>query len=196
MEPLIAFLRFVHIVGAVFMAWPLYALITVNERGRLGPPLGDRTDSYMENIIRGQAVRCAGYQIALLLSGLLLVWLPGSGLGALVSNWVLGLKVLLLLALMGLLSYIHFGLQPRLDALFIQEPGQAAIRPDAAAAIIRLRLRRKKIAATCLFLVLTLVLLGLQVHARFPSPLTVVLLLASALFAWHAYRSRLTYGWV
>lgn len=178
------------------MAWPLYALITVNERGRLGPPLGDRADTYMENIIRGQAVRCYGYQIALLLSGLLLVWLAGSGLGALVTNWVLGLKVLLLLALMGLLSYIHFSLQPRLDALFAQKPGQAAIRPDAAAAITGLRFRRKKIAATCLFLVLTLILLGLQVHARFPSLLTVALLLTSALFTWHAFRTRIPYGWV
>ena len=196
MDMLIAFLRFVHVLGAVFMAWPLYALITVNERGRLGPPLGDRADAYMENIIRGQAVRCYGFQLALLVSGILLVWLPGAGLGALVTNWVLGVKLLLLLILMGLLSYIHFSLQPRLDKLFAQAPGQAGIRPDAAAAIPRLRARRKKIAATCLFLVLTLILLGLQVHARFATPLTGALLLASALFAWHAYRTRIPYGWV
>lgn len=196
MESLIAFLRFFHIVGAVFMAWPLYALITVNERGRLGPPLGDRTDDYMENIIRGQAARCFAFQIALLVSGLLLIWLGGSGLGALITNWVLGVKLLLLIALMGLLSYIHFGLQPRLDALFGREAGQTAIGPGTAGTITRLRVRRKKIAATCLFLVLTLVLLGLQVYARFPLPVTAVLLLGSALFAWHAFRTRLPYGWV
>lgn len=150
----------------------------------------------MENIIRGQAVRCYSFQVALLVSGLLLIWLRGPGLAALVTDWVLGAKFLLLLVLMGLLSYIHFSLQPRLDALFTPETGQTAIGPVAAGAIPRLRVWRKKIAAVCLFLVLTLVLLGLQVHARFPLPVTAVLLLGSALFACHAFRTRLPYGWI
>lgn len=192
---LLAVLRFVHILGAVFMAWPLYALITVNERGRLGPPLGDRADAYLENIIRGMAIRCYAFQIAMLASGLLLIWLPGLGVSALVSNWVLGVKFLLLLTLMGLLSHVHLSVQPRLDRLFAEAAGQA-IPPDTAAVITRLRVRRKRMAATCLFLVLTLILLGLQVHSRFPSALTTVLLLASALFSWHAYRTRIPYGWV
>ncbi len=195
MDTLISFLRFAHILGVVFMAWPLYALITVNERGRLGPPLGDRADHYMENIIRGMAVRCYAFQIAVLASGLLLVWLRGLGLGALLTDWVLGVKFLLLLALMGLLSYVHFNLQPRLDGLFSQASGQAMPK-DLAAAITTLRLRRKKFAATCLFLVLAAVLLGLQVYARFPLLLTGVLLLGSALFAWRAFRTRIPYGWV
>jgi len=195
LDTLTAILRFVHVVGAVFMAWPLYALITVNERGRLGPPLGDRADSYMENIIRGQAVRCYAFQIALLLSGLLLIWFRGLGLSALWTNWVLTLKVLLLLALMSLLSHIHFGLQPRLDTLFARAANRV-IPSDVAAEIMGLRMRRKKIAATCLFLVLALILLGLQVFERFPSLLTVALLLASALFAWRAFRTHIPYGWV
>lgn len=33
------------------MAWPFYALVSVNQRARLGPPLGDRVDAYVENII-------------------------------------------------------------------------------------------------------------------------------------------------
>ncbi len=195
METLVAVLRFVHVLGAVFMAWPLYALITVNERGRLGPPLGDRADVYMENIIRGQAIRCFAFQFGLLISGLLLVWLRGPGLEALASNWVLALKVLLLLVLMGLLSYIHFSLQPRLDALFSGASPQT-LPLDTASAIVRLRTRRKKIAATCLLIVLTLILLGIQVYARYPYPLTVVLALASALFAWRAFHTRIPYGWV
>ncbi len=57
-------------------------------------------------------------------------------------------------------------------------------------------MRRKKIAATCLFLVLALILLGPQVFERFSSVLTLTLLLASALFAWHAFRTQIPYGWV
>jgi hypothetical protein len=37
-------LQFAHLLAVVFMAWPLYALITVNERGRLGSPLGEWAD--------------------------------------------------------------------------------------------------------------------------------------------------------
>lgn len=37
--------RFVHIVAVVFIAWPLYALMTVDERGALSPTLGGRADS-------------------------------------------------------------------------------------------------------------------------------------------------------
>jgi len=82
MDTIIAILRFIHLAGVVAMAWPLYALVTVNERGRLGPPLGDRADVYMENIIRGMAVRCYAFQITVLGSGLLLIWVRGLGLGA------------------------------------------------------------------------------------------------------------------
>jgi len=195
MDTIIDILRFIHLAGVVAMAWPLYALVTVNERGRLGPPLGDRADVYMENIIRGMAVRCYAFQITVLGSGLLLIWVRGLGLGALVTNWVLGVKFLALLTLMALLSYIHFTLQPRLDALFGGASGQA-IPADTAAAITGLRVRRKKFAATCLFLVLTAVLLGLQVYTRFPLLLTGALALVAALFAWHAFRTRIPYGWV
>jgi len=53
MDAAIVFLRFVHLLGVAFMAWPLYALIAMNEHGRLGPPLGDRADHYMESIVSG-----------------------------------------------------------------------------------------------------------------------------------------------
>lgn len=43
-----------HVVNALLMAWPFYALVAVNQRGRLGPPVGDRVDVYMENIIKNR----------------------------------------------------------------------------------------------------------------------------------------------
>ena len=191
----IGVVRFVHILGAVFMAWPLYALITVNERGRLGPPLGDRADRYMESIIRGMTVRCFVFQVTMFVTGLLLVGMRGLGWGTLVTNGVLLAKVVLLVVLIGLLSYVHFSLQPRLDALFESAPA-APITGELAGRIGALRLRRKRIAATCLFLVITLVLLGLQVYARFPLALTALLLVAVAAFVRNAFRRSAPYGWV
>ncbi|MBI2866364.1 MAG: hypothetical protein HYX99_03270, partial [Chloroflexi bacterium] len=41
-----AFLRFIHLFATVYMAAPLYALLTVNERARFGAPLNYHTDRY------------------------------------------------------------------------------------------------------------------------------------------------------
>ncbi len=56
MDNFIAFLRLLHILNAILMAWPYYALVAVNQRARLGPPLGDRADTYMENVIKNRTV--------------------------------------------------------------------------------------------------------------------------------------------
>ncbi len=195
METWSALVRVVHIMTVVFMAWPLYALVTVNERGTLGPPLGDRADRYMENIIRGMTVRCFVFQLTALASGIALVLLRDQGLSALVANGVLLLKLILLATLMALLGYVHFSLQPRLDGLFASAP-EGPIAGDLATQIGRVRLRRKRIATSCLFLVMTLVILGLQVYARFPVTISVLLVAAAAAFARHAYRTRIPYGWL
>lgn len=191
----IGLLRFLHIIAVVFMAWPLYALITVNERGRLGPPLGDRADRYMENIIRPMTVRCFVFQITALATGVALVLVRGLGWGALVANVVLLAKLALLLILMSLLGYVHFVVQPALDALFAAG-AEGPISGERAEQIGRLRLRRKRIAAICLFLVMLLVLLGLQVYERFSPSVTVILVAAIAAFIRQAFRTRVLRGWV
>ncbi|MBI4465531.1 MAG: hypothetical protein HY647_12570 [Acidobacteria bacterium] len=57
-------------------------------------------------------------------------------------------------------------------------------------------MRRKKLAAFCLFFVITLVLLGLQVYSRFDPLVTGLLLLLAALFSWRVYKTPVSYGWV
>lgn len=195
METWTALARLVHVVTVVFMAWPLYALITVNERGALGPPLGDRADRYMENIIRGMTLRCFVFQVTALVTGVALVLLRGLGWSALVTNGVLLLKLILLAILMALLGYVHLSLQPRLDRLFAAAT-EGQITGELAPQIGRLRLRRKRIAGSCLFLVMTLVILGLQVYARFSVAISIFLITAAAAFARHAFRSKVPYGWL
>ena len=56
MTTAVAILRVIHILNAVLMAWPFYALVIVNQRVRLGPPLGDRADTYMENTIKNRTI--------------------------------------------------------------------------------------------------------------------------------------------
>ena len=195
MASFIEILKVIHIVNAILMAWPFYALVTVNQRVRLGPPLGDRADTYMENIIKNRTIPCFIFQATALVTGLALVLLRGMGLGALVSNAALGLKFLLLLLIAGLLTYVHTSLQPRIDALFAQAAGNP-VPQEIAQQIGPLRVRRKRIASVCMFVVLTVAMLGVQVWKPFPLWLTLLLVIAIALFTWRAYQSETPYGWV
>ena len=185
--------KFLHILTAVFMAAPLYNLVAVNERARFGKA-HLQVDQYLENLIRGNSLRCYVYQGTVFVTGVLLVALRGS-LTSLYVNPILLTKFLLLLTLTAFLSVVHFSVQPRIDASLAQAAGDA-IPPAVAAVIGPLRIRRKRLAAICLFLVVTAVLLGLQVYARFATSLTAVLIAAVALFAWRVYRTRIPYGWV
>jgi hypothetical protein len=191
---LLSVMRVVHIVTAVLMAWPFYALVAVNQRVKLGPPLGDRADTYMENIIKNRTIPCFIFQITALVSGLVLLNLRGQDLGFLLSNAAVGLKFLLLLVIMGMLAYVHFNMQPKIDQLFAQV--SMPIPEEIAAQIGALRARRKLMASVCMFIVLMTVMLGMQVWTPFPVWLTVALTVALFLFTYRAYTSETPYGWV
>src|SRR3972149_8039920 len=183
-----------HIITAILMWWPFYALVIVNQRVKLGPPLGDRTDKYMENIIKSRTIPCFVFQATALITGLALIFLRGLSVDILLTNPVLGAKLILLVFIGGVTSYVHFSLQPRIDSLFAK--GGTPIPEKTASLIGALRLRRKRLASTCLFVVLTIAMLGVQVWAAFPLWLTLLLIATIALFAWRAYRSVTPYGWM
>lgn len=127
-------------------------LVTVNQRVCLGPPLGDRTDTFMENIIKNRTIPCFVFQATALISGLALVFLRDLGLDALLTFPMLGLKFLLLFVIAGLLFYVQRNLQSQIDQLFAQLASEPT--PDVASKIGALRLRRKNMASICMFLVL------------------------------------------
>lgn len=195
MDTLISILRAIHVITAVLMVWPFYALVAVNQRMRLGPPLGDRVDTYLENTIKNRVLPCYVFQATALVTGLGLILLRGMGLDTLVTNPVLGLKFLLLLVIAGLLSVVTFSLQPRIDALFARRDASGKIAENDAAQLRALRGQRKQLASVCLFCVLTTAMLGVQVGAAFPVWLTVVLIAALAVFTWRAYSSVTPWGW-
>jgi hypothetical protein len=194
MSELFFILKIIHILNAILMAWPFYALVIVNQRARLGPPLGDRVDVYMETIIRNRAIPCFVFQVTALFSGLAMVFLSGQGLEALAIFPALGVKFGLLLLISSILSYVHFRLQPQIDALF----GQAGVpvSPEAAKRIGWLRLQRKRLASVCLFFVLTISMFGVQAWRPFPWWLTMLLLVLIAAFTWRAYKQGPSFGWV
>jgi len=186
--------KFLHILTVVFMAAPLYNLIVVNERLRFGKaPYA--VDRYFENLIRTNALRCFIFQATAFVTGIVLILLPGQSLSLLFTNRILLAKFLLLMLLTVLLSYVHLGIQPRIEALLAQVQGQE-IPSSIAEELIPWRSRRKKLAGFCLFFVIILVLLGLQVFVRFDLLLTGLLILLAALFSWRVYKTNIPYGWV
>ncbi|MBI4444079.1 MAG: hypothetical protein HY649_11990 [Acidobacteria bacterium] len=186
-------LKFLHILAVVFMAAPLYNLIVVNERLRFGKaPFA--VDRYFENLIKTNAIRCFVFQATALATGILLLLLPGQ-LRTLFTDPILLAKFLLLLVLGSLLSYVHLGIQPRIEALLAQVEG-TEIPAAILSQMMPWRVRRKKLAAFCLFFVITLVLLGLQVYSRFDPRLTGLLLLLAALFSRRVYKTPVSYGWI
>ncbi len=192
---LVGILRVVHIFTAILMAWPAYALVAVNQRGRLGPPLGDRADVYLENTIKNRVLPCYVFQLTALVTGVWLLVATGLGLGALVTNWVISAKFILLLVIIGLLSIVNFNIQPKIDALFAKAQGGKIADSDAAQIRAR-RSRRKQLSSLCMFGVLTIAMLGVQALAPFPLWLTAVFVLLIAAFTWRAYNSVTPYGWV
>ena len=186
--------KFLHILTVVFMAAPLYNLIVANERLRFGKaPYA--VDRYFENLIKTNAIRCFVFQITAFVTGILLIVLGGQPLSVLFTNQILLAKFLLLLVLSVLLSYVHLGVQPRIEALLSQVQGNE-IPPDILQKIVPWRVRRKKLAGFCLFFVITLILLGLQVFVQFTLTTSALLLALAALFSWRVYKSPIPYGWV
>jgi len=195
METFVNILKVIHIITAVLMAWPFYALVGVNQRARLGPPLGDRTDTYLENLIKNRTVPCFVFQATALVSGLILVFLRGLGVSYLLANPALLIKLLLLLTIASLLTYVHTSLQPEIDSLFTNLRSSSSSQ-ETSKKIAALRLRRKRMASICLFCVLTATMLGVLVWLPFQFWLTALLVIAIALFVWRAYSSVIPYGWV
>jgi len=195
MATLVSVLQVLHVLAAILMAWPFYALVAVNERARLGPPVGDRLDNYLESVLKGRVFPCFVFQATVMGTGLGLIVLHGLGFEALLVNPALGAKFSLLILIGVLLGYVHRKLQPKIDALFATSP-HGPVSLDTAKAIASLRLRRKRLASICLFSVLTMAMLGVQVWGPFPSWLSLLLLGALALFTYRAYRSTTPYGWV
>ncbi len=185
----------IHLVSTLFMAAPLYMLIIVNERARFGLPPGYNTDRYMENIIKGQPIRCYAYLAVILITGLLLVWITDLKWTSLFTDWTLAIKVVAFILLVSFLSYIHFGLQPKIETILSTIKPDGLLSEEMRPKLIALRMRRKKFSGLCLFLVLTSLLAGARLTLGL-SPLVFLLLAClSALFAWRAYKVPLPKGW-
>jgi hypothetical protein len=178
------------------MSIPLFNLIVVNERALMGPSFNFGTDFYMENIIRHGAVRCYIFQLSVFVSGVLLLVYGPLGIQALWTNYILLAKTLLLVTLMGLLSYVHFSLQPKIDSFFEDITPESKVPEDFLALVKPFRVLRKRLATVCLFFVLTTIILGMQTYSPYSLTLNLVLIGLAGLFSWRVNRTLILFGWL
>ena len=189
MESLYPFLKFLHILTVIFMAAPLYSLIIVNERALFSKEMVYSVDRYMETMIGKNAIRCFIFQLTALVTGLLLLWHLGWP-----WNVVFVLKLALLFALMILLSIVHFGIQAKIEDYFGRIQGDP-ISAEIASNIKRLRGYRKRLATLCLFILIVIVLISLQIFSPFPILANLIILALAALFSKRAFSKPLRAGW-
>ncbi len=189
-------LKLWHILSFVFMSIPLFNLIVVNERALMGSQFIYSTDRYMENIIRHGAMRCFIFQASVFISGILLLIFGSWGIESIITNYFLLAKTINLFALMGLLSYVHFSLQPKIESHFSTISPDEKIPDNFPAQIKPFRILRKRLATICLFLVITTIILGMQVYQQFSLLLNLILIGLSALFAIRVNKTLVQFGWV
>jgi hypothetical protein len=195
METLYNLLVVLHVMGFVFMSIPLFNLIVVNERALLGIPFNYYADRYMENIIKHGAYRCYIFQTTVLTTGLLLLIFGNLEFDALWLNWRILVKTILLFILMGMLSYVHFKLQPKIES-YLSDLGADSKIPENLVSLLKpYRVRRKRMATFCLFLVITSIILGLQVYGSFSFQLNVILIGLTGLFTLKVNKSLIRFGW-
>ncbi|MCH7818764.1 MAG: hypothetical protein IIB40_04310 [Candidatus Marinimicrobia bacterium] len=196
MDNLYDLLKIIHVVSFVFMSVPLFNLIVVAERGKMGAGFIYSIDRYTENIIAGGAPRCFVFQATVGITGVLLLVYGPLGFEALWTEWIIATKLVLLFVLIALLSSVHLGIQPKIESLISGLDPDKPLPEEAASLLKPLRARRKKLAAICLFIVLVIIILGVQVYSAYSNLLTLMLIAAAALFARRAYTSGNPHGWV
>jgi uncharacterized membrane protein len=180
----------------IFMSVPLFNLIVVNERAFFSSSFNYSVDRYMENIIKHGASRCFVFQSTVFLTGILLLVFGPLGIRTLWSNWIIIIKTVLLFTLMGLLSYVHFKLQPTIEKL-LANLGPGAQLPESLLSNLKIhRARRKRMATLCLFTVVTIIILGLQIYSTFSPVLTLGLIGLAGLFAWRVNKTLIRFGWI
>lgn len=196
MNTLYDLLKFFHVLSFVFMSVPLFNLIVVNERAVLGSSFSYHADRYMENIIKRGAYRCFVFQATAFVTGVLLLMFGPWGIETIWTNLVMALKTVFLFTLTGLLSYVHFRLQPRIESFIADLGPDSEVPNDIVSQLKPYRVRRKRMATFCLFLVITIIILGLQVYDTFNPIVTLVLVGLAGLFAWRVNKTLILFGWI
>ena len=189
-------LRFFHVISFVFMCVLLFNLIVANERVLLGLSFNYDADNHLENIIKNGFNWCYIFQATTLFTGILLLLLGNIGIEGLWTDWIVITKTLILIVLMGTVSYVHFKLQPKIESFLGVIKTDRELPGTIFLKLKPYRLLRKWITSFYLFLVISAIVLGIQVYATFNPLLSIILIGIAGLFSLKADKILLRFGWI
>ncbi len=183
-----------HIMMVILMAAPYYNLVIVNEKARFGQGHLD-VDRFFESVIKGILWRCYFVMWGAFILGVVLV-IQSDALEVfdIVENWRLLTKVIAWIIIMSIHNYVYFLLQPKI-ARILSDVGDGPLAPEDASRMAVLRGRRKASAASCFFLVLVAITMGIQILSALPWGATAGLTAVAFVFALWTHRTGSRYGW-
>jgi len=72
----------------------------------------------------------------------------------------------------------------------------SVIPDDFVSKLKPFRVLRKKMATACLFLVVTIIILGMQVYSTYNPFITIILIVCAGIFSLRVNRSLIKFGWL
>ena len=189
-------LRFFHVISFVFMCVLLFNLIVANERVLLGLSFNYEADRHLETIIKNGFNWCYIFQSAIFITGIFLLVFGRLGIEGLWKDWIVLTKTIILMVLMGAITFVQFKLQPKI-ASFLADISSGTEIPDSL--ILKLkpyRLLRKWMTTIYLFLIISAIVLGIQVYDIFNPVLTAILIAIAGLFSIKADKIFIRFGWI
>jgi len=196
MDIIYELLRFFHVFSFVFMCVLLFNLIVANERVLVGLSFNYEADRHLESIIKNGFNWCYIFQSGIFITGLLLLLTGSLGIEGLWTDWLVITKTIILVILMGAITYVQLVLQPKIQS-FLADLSTGSEIPDSL--VLRLkpyRIIRKWLTSFYLFFIITAIVLGIQVYATFNPALTIILISIAALFSLMADKILLRFGWI
>jgi hypothetical protein len=174
----------------------LFNLIVANERVLLGISFNYEADRHLENIIKNGFNWCYIFQSAIFITGIFLLVFGNLGIEGLWEDWIVLTKTIILIVLMGAISFVHFRLQPKIES-FLQDISSGSKIPDKLYLSLKpYRLLRKWMTTIYLFLIISAIVLGIQVYATFNPVLTAILITIAGLFSLRADKIFIRFGWI
>lgn len=196
MDILFDLLRFLHVISFVFMCVLLFNLIVANERVLLGLSFNYEADQHLEIIIHNGFNWCYIFQSVTLVTGILLLVFGTIGIEGLWRDWIVLTKTIILVVLMGAITFVHFKLQPKIESFLTDLTSGSKIPGTVYLELKPFRVLRKWMTSIYLFLIISAIVLGIQVHATFNPILTLTLIAIAGLFSLKADKILFRLGWI
>jgi len=183
-----------HFIGFILLSLPLFNIIIINVRTMLDKSFNNYADLYMENIIKNGSFRCCIFQSTVLISGVLVLIFGPLGIEGLWTDLIILITMILLFSLMGILSYLHFNLQPKILSFLADQNSDSEEQDILITQMKPYRILRKRISAISLFLVITAIILELQGFDMFNPLLAIILIVLGGLFSLKVNKTLIRFG--